>query len=155
MNYRLIDPQDLGEIFDLRATTRENPYSREDLRQIGITEESVAERLRRATHRGWLCEVGGKIVGFAIGDGTTGELCVIAVLPEFEGKGIGSHLLATVEQWLASAGWKELWLWTASDPKKRAFSFYAKHGWVVTESKTDIVYLRKNLACPRPATKPR
>ena len=40
-------------------------------------------------------------------------------------------------------------------PEKRAFSFYAKHGWVVTESKTDIVYLRKNLACPRPAPNPR
>ena len=101
MNYRLIDPQDLGEIFDLRAVTRENPYSREDLRQIGITEESVAERLRRATHRGWLGEVGGK--------------------PEFEGKAIGSRLLGAVEEWLASAGWKELWLWTSSDPKKERF----------------------------------
>jgi len=155
MNYRLIGPGDLPEIFDLRAATRENPYSREDLRQLDITEDSVAERLRRATHRGWLCEVGERIVGFAIGDGTTGELCVIAVLPEFEGRGIGSRLLAAVEDWLAAAGWKELWLWTSSDRKKRAFSFYLKHGWVVTESKADILYLRKSLACPRPAPNPR
>ena len=144
MNYRLIVTEDLSEIFDLRAATRDYPCSREKLRQMNITEASVAERLR-TTHRGWLCEDEGKIVGFAIGDGKTGELCVIAVLPEFEGRGIGSRLLAAVESWLVSAGWAELWLWTWPDPKKRAFPFYSRHGWKVSEYKADIVYLRKKI----------
>ena len=30
-------------------------------------------------------------------------------------------------------------------PKKRAFSFYAKHGWTVSETKADIVYMKKKL----------
>lgn len=150
MNLRPIEPRDLKEIFDLRAATRENPYSREDLRKIGITEETTAEVLR-TTHRGWLCEVGGRIAGFAIGDGKTGELSVIAVLPEFEGRGIGSRLLAAVEEWLVSVGRTEFWLWTSADSKTRAFSFYRKHGWAVAESKADIIYLRKKAQPLRPA----
>lgn len=142
MNVRPIESKDLREIFDLRAATRENPLSREDLRMMGITEESTEEVLR-TTHRGWLCEEEGRIVGFAIGDGKTGELSVIAVLPEFEGRGIGSRLLTTVEGWLASQGKKEHWLWTSSDLKKRAFSFYVKHGWIVSEAKVDIIYMQK------------
>src|SRR5688572_29968462 len=101
MRARPIESKDLKEIFDLRAATRENPLSREDLRRMGITEESTAEVLR-TTHRGWLCDEAGRIVGFAIGDGKTGELSVIAVLPEFEGRGVGSRLLEDVEAWLWS-----------------------------------------------------
>jgi ribosomal protein S18 acetylase RimI-like enzyme len=138
----MIETKDLKEVFDVRVATRENPFSREALRKIGITEESTAEVLR-TTHRGWLCDIGGKIVGFVIGGGKTGELAVIAVLPEFEGRGIGSQLLVTVEKWLFSMGKQELWLWTSSDGKTKAFSFYLKHGWTVSESKPDILYMKK------------
>ena len=119
MNLRMIESNALTEIIDVRAATRENSHSREALRALGITEEKTAEMLR-TTHRGWLCEEEGRIVGFAIGDGRIGELWVVAVLPEFEGRGIGSQLLEVVEDWLRSLGWQELWLWTSSDPKKRA-----------------------------------
>lgn len=139
----MIESNDLGAVIEVRAATRENAFSREALRQIGVTEESVAEMLR-TTHRGWLCEDEGRIVSFAIGDGKTGELWVIAVLPEFEGRRIGSQLLATVEAWLFSLGWQKLWLWTSADPKLRAFSFYSKRGWLVSESKGDVVYLGKS-----------
>ena len=142
MNLRMVEPSDLREIIDVRASTRENRFSREDLRAIGITEASVAELLR-TTHRGWLWEEEAKIAGFAIGDGKTGELWVIAVRPEYEGRGIGSKLLFAVETWLASLGWEEVWLWTSADPGKRAFGFYLAHGWTVSESKPDILYLRK------------
>ena len=142
MIIRPIESRDIKELFDLRALTRENPLSREDLRKMGITEESTEEKLG-TTLQGWLCEGAGKIVGFAMGDGTTGELSVIAVLPEFEGRGIGSQLLAVVEAWLVSRGREGLWLWTWPDPKTRAFSFYLKHGWTVFETKADIVYMKK------------
>ena len=144
MKFRAIESNDLPAIFDVRASTRENPFSREALWEIGITEESTAELLR-TTHRGWLCEAEKEIVGFAVGDGKTGELWVIAVLPEYEGKGIGSELLAKVEAWLHSLGWKEIWLWTSSDPKKRAFSFYSKRGWSVSERKAEIVHMKKQI----------
>jgi GNAT superfamily N-acetyltransferase len=142
--FRLIEEGDLPGLFDLRAVTRENPFSREALRELGITEASTAEKLR-TTHRGWLAEVGGRKAGFAIGDGSTGELTVIAVAPGFEGNGIGSRLLKTVEAWLASKGREELWLWTSSDPKARAYSFYLRRGWIVSEARADIVYMRKKM----------
>ena len=142
MTLRSIEPQDLGESIDLRASTRENPISRTALRNLGITEESTVELLR-TTHRGWLCEEAGRIVGFAIGDGKTGELWVVAVLPDFEGSGVGSQLTERVEEWLWSLGWQELWLWTSPDPTKRAFTFYSKRGWHVAETKDDILYMKK------------
>ncbi len=142
MNIRGIESTDLPEIIEVRGLTRENPFSRDDLRKLGITEESVAEMLR-ITHRGWLCELDGKIVGFAMGDGKIGEFWVIAVLPEFEGRGIGSQLLAAIEGWLSSEGWSEFWLWTSSDKNRRAFGFYTRHGWIVSKTKADIVYMKK------------
>lgn len=142
MTIRPIEERDLAELIDLRASTRENAYSRESLREIGITEETTAAMLR-ATHRGWLCESGSKKVGFAIGDGSTGELWVVAVLPEFEGRGVGSRLLHAVETWLCSLGWEELWLWTSADQKKRAYTFYTRRGWAVSDTKDDIIFMRK------------
>src|SRR5579859_2045192 len=104
MKLRAIESRDLSEIIEVRGATRENPFSRDALRKIGVTEESLAEMLR-TTHRGWLSEEEERIIGFAIGDGKTGELWVIAVLPEFEGRGVGSRLLAMVEEWLWSLDW--------------------------------------------------
>jgi ribosomal protein S18 acetylase RimI-like enzyme len=153
MTLRIIEAADLPELFDLRALTRENPYSREALRQIGITEESAAAALR-TTNRGWLCESDGVKAGFAIGDGKTGEMCVIAVSPSFEGRGVGSRLLLAVETWLFSKGWKEIWLWTSTDTQKRAFTFYTRRGWKVSETKEDILYLRKMAPKPLPDSTP-
>jgi GNAT superfamily N-acetyltransferase len=129
MRLRPIEPQDLSEIIEVRSSTRENAFSRTALRELGITEKSTAELLC-TTHRGWLCEESGKIVGFAIGDGKTGELWVIAVLPDFEAKGVGSRLLETTEAWLWSLGWTELWLWTSSDLKKRGMRILFE-AWLV------------------------
>lgn len=142
MNFRPIESRDLPGIIEVRASTRENHLSREALRQLGVTEESTVELLR-TTHRGWLCEEEGRIVGFSIGDGKTGELWVIAVLPEFEGRGVGSRLLQSVEAWLWSLDWPELWLWTSPDRQKRAFMFYQKHGWLVSELKDGMLYMKK------------
>ena len=142
INYRLIEATDLSEIIDLRGSTRENAVNREELRSLGITEKSTTELLR-TTHRGWLCETGGKFVGFAIGNGSNGELWVIAVLPDFEGKGIGSRLLSLTEDWLWSLGWKELWLYTNPDPKVRASHFYRRRGWTDSETKDGKLYMKK------------
>ncbi len=153
MTFRPIEAADLPELFDLRAVTRENPYSRDDLRKIGITEDSSAAGLR-TTHRGWLCESDGIKTGFAIGDGKTGEMCVIAVLPAFEGRGVGSRLLNAVETWLFSLGWKELWLWTSPDTRLRAFTFYARRGWEVSKKEEGVMYLRKKAPMPSPGHAP-
>lgn len=143
MNIRPMEPSDLAEAIEVRAATRENTLSREALRHLGITEESTTELLR-TTHRGWLCEAQGKMTGFAIGNGKTGELWVIAVLPEYEGQGIGSELLSSVENWLWSLGWTELWLTTSTDVALRAFTFYTKHGWTTWKIEGDNLYMKKS-----------
>jgi GNAT superfamily N-acetyltransferase len=143
MTFRRIETSDVARLIHIRGLTRENAISREALSTLGITEDTVSGKLR-TTDRGWLCEEEGKIVGFAIGDGKSGELWVIAVLPAFEGQGIGSRLLLLVEDWLWSLGWEELWLWTSTDESLRAFSFYIRHGWLKSEIKDRALYMRKN-----------
>ncbi|HXL27566.1 MAG TPA: GNAT family N-acetyltransferase [Chthoniobacterales bacterium] len=85
-----------------------------------------------------------KVVGFAMGNRETGEFWVIAVLPEFEGRGIGSKLLNLAESWLWATGWKEIWLWTSLDTQLRAYSFYKKHGWFDAEVRTNQRIMKKS-----------
>jgi GNAT superfamily N-acetyltransferase len=78
-----------------------------------------------------------------MGDRTNGEMWVIAVLPEYEGRGIGSELLTRVEDWLWSEGWEESWLTTDVDPALRAYGFYLAHGWVDDRIEGGLRYMKK------------
>jgi ribosomal protein S18 acetylase RimI-like enzyme len=125
MTFREISSQDIQTLFAVGTSVRENVYTREGLQRGGITEESVAAMLS-TTHRGWLCERNLQIVGFAMANGATGEFWVIAVLPEYEGRGIGSKLLQLAENWLWSIGWQEIWLWTSLETSLRAYSSFTE-----------------------------
>lgn len=129
MIFRQIVDADIPSLFAVRSTTRENTLSREDLATLGITEASVC-LMMASTHRGWLCEADGRVVGFSIGNCETGELWVVAVLPEYEGRGIGRKLISLVEEWLWSCGWKEAWLTTDPNTHLRAYGFYRTQGWL-------------------------
>ena len=129
LNYREILDEDMQSIFDVRVATWDNENGLEELTQLGITHKSVREMLIDS-HRGWLCEVNGRVVGFAMGNKETGEMWVIAVLKEFEGRGIGRQLLFLVEEWLFDEGWKEIWLTTDRDEGVRAVGFYRHLGWL-------------------------
>jgi GNAT superfamily N-acetyltransferase len=145
MRYREIMVSDIPALFAVRTATDENALSLDELTALGITEASVAARLAD-TYRGWLCEVEGQVVGFAIGDSRTGELWVIAVLPAYVQQGIGSSLLQHVEAWLWAAGCPALWLTTDVDPHLRAYAFYRKHGWVDDGIRDGMRYMRKTRA---------
>lgn len=127
MHFREMTPADLPDTFRIRTAAKENPFPMEALIASGITEASVTQMLA-TTHRGWVCEVDGNIVGFAIGNRSDGEFWVIAVLQEHEGKGIGRRLMLLVQDWLWSEGWQKLWLVTGVAPS-RAFHLYSKLGW--------------------------
>jgi GNAT superfamily N-acetyltransferase len=89
MIYREQTPADVPMAFLIRAAARENPMPLiSGLKFLGITVEGEARKLA-TTHKGFVCEDDGLVIGFVIADGSTGELWVLSVWPEYEGKGIG------------------------------------------------------------------
>lgn len=140
--YREIAQPDIPDLFAVRVVTRENAMTLEELARFGVTEDSIREVLG-ASHRGWLCEVDGRVVAFAMGDRTNGEMTVIAVLPGHEEQGIGGELLNRVEDWLWSEGWKEIWLTTSEDTSLRAYGFYRRYGWVDWKIEGGNRYMKK------------
>ena len=102
---------DIEGLFSVRARTRENPISKEQLASLGITAESIAKQMASGRMKGWVClDSSSTLVGFCNGDAETGEVLVLAVLPDYEGRGIGTHLLSRVVEWLRSVGSHTIWL---------------------------------------------
>jgi GNAT superfamily N-acetyltransferase len=143
--FREITAEDIPALFDVRVASRENAYTRGELAALGITEDSVRAKMA-GTHAGWLCTAGDAVVGFSMADRSTGELWVVAVLPAFEGKGIGARLMQMAEDWLWDCGCPEAWLTTSIDPSLRAYGFSRKLGWVDAEIRDGLRYMKK----PRP-----
>ena len=127
-SFREIRPDDLDAIFEVRVATWHNDRGKSELTELGITHQSV-QVMMGDSHRGWLCEVDSQVVGFAMGNRSNGEMWVIAVLREYEGRGIGKRLLGLVEDWLFAEGWNEIWLTTDPDESLRAVGFYRHLGW--------------------------
>jgi len=128
MIFRKMVRDDIARCIEIRTSVRENRYSMEALVKEGITEALVAQMLD-TTHQGWVCEVYGQIVGFSIGNKETSEFWVVAVLPEFEGRGIGKRLTVLTQEWLWASGCGEIWLWTSPDTSTRAYALYKNLGW--------------------------
>ena len=141
-NFREITERDIPALFAVRTRTHENCLTIAELESLGITEETVGEMLCSSC-KGWLCEMDREIVGFAIGDRATGELCVIAVLPVYLRMGIGSSLLKKVEDWLHAQGCTTLWLTTDIDPNMSAYSFYRQYGWRDDRIEDNMRYMIK------------
>ena len=142
---REIVENDVPSLFRVRVATRENAMSLDELEGVGVTEDSIRAAIK-GTHRGWLCEENGEIVGFAMGDYHGSEMTVIALLPTYENRGIGAQLLSRVESWLRSEGCKEVWLTTDIDPCLRAYGFYLDQGWKDGKIESGLRYMTKNLA---------
>ncbi|MFZ1661660.1 MAG: GNAT family N-acetyltransferase [Paracoccaceae bacterium] len=122
-------PGDVTASLAMRARTRENAVDLDELREVyGITPESAAEALR-TRQTGFLLEDQGEVVGFCIGDRLTGEVVVLALLPEYEGRGWGRQLLTLVHEVLIAEGHQTIWLWASADPAVRASGFYARFGY--------------------------
>jgi ribosomal protein S18 acetylase RimI-like enzyme len=56
----------------------------------------------------------------------------LAVLPDFEGRGIGIGLLDLVVGALRARGVGRIWLSASADPRIRAHGFYRANGWEPT-----------------------
>ncbi len=78
--------------------------------------------------RGWVAEVGGCVVGFAVADLRQSNVWALFVAPEYEKRGLGRALHDAMMGWfLAQAGVSRVWLTT--DPGTRAETFYRRAGW--------------------------
>jgi GNAT superfamily N-acetyltransferase len=139
--FREIAHADIPALFFVRTRTRENTYTLDQLRSLGITPESVGQWLA-GTCKGWLCEEAGAVVGFCIADHSSGELLVIAVLPQAEGKGVGGTILGLAEDWLWRQGCTRAWLTTDVDPSRRAYGFYRRRGWADWKLQDGMRYMQ-------------
>jgi GNAT superfamily N-acetyltransferase len=134
MKYRSAQPGDAEECVVVRGKTRQNPASEEMLRSLGITADTWAENIRSGALPGHVCTEDGNIVGFCFGDRETGEIVVLAMLPDFEGRGIGRELLDRTVKGLAKLGYTRLFLGCSPDPESRSHGFYRHLGWRSTET---------------------
>lgn len=113
---------DIPAIQMVRNAVRENRLSVPG----SIKDADVASYLRERG-RGWVCEVGDRIVGFVIADAIDASIWALFLLPEWESQGLGRRLLGTACDWLFAQGVKEIRL--STDAHTRAHGFYLHLGW--------------------------
>ena len=127
--YRRAVPEDVAACIDLRGKTRENSISVERLRALGVTLETWTRDIAEEALPGHVCLFGGKVVGYCFGVKATGEIAVLALLPEFENRGIGKTLLNKMILDFRSLGFDRLFLGCSPNPKTRSYGFYRHLGW--------------------------
>ena len=101
----------------------------ERLKQLGVTHSSWSADVASGNLPGYVCLEHDQIVGYCFADKRTGEIVVLALLPKWEGEGIGRSLLAMMVAELARLGFRRLFLGCSSDPKVRSYGFYRHLGW--------------------------
>ncbi len=114
---------DIAAMHVARCAVRENRLSRPDR----ITAEDYRAMLER-DGRGWVAEVDGRIVGFAVADLCRFNVWALFVDPDHERCGIGRALHDVMMTWFfEQPGVESVWLTTA--PGTRAEEFYRRSGW--------------------------
>lgn len=116
---------DIASIQVVRNAVKENVLSDPGL----VTDEDCREYLSERG-KGWVCEVDGRIVGFAIADLKDNNIWALFLRPEYERMGIGRQLHDVMLEWYFAQTKSTAWLSTAFNT--RAEAFYAKAGWVKT-----------------------
>lgn len=130
---------DINQIQIIRNSVKENILSNPNL----VTDADCIEFIT-IRGKGWVCEIDGKIVGFAIADLKENNIWALFIHPEFEKKGIGKQLHNTMLDWYFSKTQTTVWLSTAFNT--RAETFYRKAGWtavglhVTKEIKFEMTY---------------
>ena len=127
--YRPAQPTDVAECIVIRGQTRENAVSAGRLAELGITAESWSESVQTGALPGFVCRDDANIIGYCFGERATGEVVVLALLPDFENRGIGRQLLDLVVGELFRAGHTRLFLGCSADPAGRSYGFYRHLGW--------------------------
>ena len=112
---------DAEGLWRVRYAVRENT-----LTPGRISDDELIQQIE-VTGRGWVVEVAGEIVAFAIGDASTASIWALFVDPAHEGQGYGRALHDDMLAWMWAQGLRTLWLHTG--PDTRAEGFYRSAGW--------------------------
>jgi GNAT superfamily N-acetyltransferase len=113
---------DIPAIQSIRNSVTENLI----LDPLLISDEHCSEYLE-TKGKGWICEVDGFPVGFAIADLQGKSVWALFVRPEFEKRGIGKKLHTLMLNWYFSQSNEQLWL--STEESSRADVFYCMNGW--------------------------
>lgn len=123
MIFREAQVTDIEQIQVVRNSVRENMLSDPALVPDKDVEEYMTNR-----GKGWVCEIDGTIVGFAIADLIENNIWALFIHPDFEAKGIGKKLHQIMMDWYFVQTREKVWLGTA--PNSRAEKFYRMQGWI-------------------------
>jgi GNAT superfamily N-acetyltransferase len=130
MNFREAKVGDIPALSEVRRAVKENVLS--DPRKV--TREMYAAYLEESG-KGWLCEVGGEVVGFCVASAGDASIWALFVKPSYEGRGIGKRLLRLATDWLFETGATSIALSTGAHT--RADRFYEEQGWRRGEIRPD------------------
>ena len=118
---RRAERSDVGAMQRIRASVKENR-----LTSRALSEADYFQAIER-DGRGWVMEVDGQVLGFAIANSVTGNIWALFVDPEHEGQGHGRRLHDAMVERLWAQGERPLSLTTESGT--RAQRFYESMGW--------------------------
>ena len=113
---------DFPAMHQIRMAVRENVLS-----DPARVQPSDYAAILEAGGRGWVAELDGRMVGFAVADLARSSVWALFVDPGFEGRGAGRRLHDTMMDWFFTAGADRVRLGT--DPGTRAEGFYRSAGW--------------------------
>ncbi len=125
MIFREAEVKDIPQLQIVRHSVKENILSDPALVTDNDCEEFIIVR-----GKGWVCEVGGNIVGFCVADLKKNNIWALFVQPDQEKKGIGKRLHKEMLDWYFDQTKEKVWLSTA--PDSRAQKFYRLNGWKET-----------------------
>lgn len=128
---------DVEGIFTVRTSVAENHLSREEMREMGITETTVSNMIKES-RCAWVATDDDEVVGFSMILREKGSLYGLFVLPAYEGRGIGRRLTKIAEQELFKHH-EVAWLETVKN--SRAAKFYMQLGWG-NKTKLDEAFIR-------------
>ncbi|ELO0988764.1 GNAT family N-acetyltransferase [Citrobacter freundii] len=125
INIRPAQLSDVESIFIVRTSVTENHLSREEMREMGITESTVSNMIEEG-RCAWVATYDNEVVGFSMILRGKGSLFGLFVLPTYEGRGIGRRLTKIAEQELFK---HHDVAWLETDGNSRAAKFYMQLGW--------------------------
>ena len=122
MIFREARVSDIPQIQLVRNSVKENTLS-----DPALVTDKDCENYLVNRGKGWVCEIDGRVAGFAIVDLADHNVWALFVHPAYDRKGIGKQLHDDMLDWYFSQ--TDLTIWLGTSPNTRAEKFYRKAGW--------------------------